>query len=212
LPNFETVYKGNGVIKTLIFDLGGVIVPFDFGRVYARLRDETGLRQEEVRERISRNDLPRRLECGAIEPRDFHAEVMDSLGARMDYAGFCDLWNSIFSPQTLIPESLLESLKNRHRLLLLSNTNAIHFEMLNAEYPLLRHFDRYILSYEVGAMKPEPRIYREAIQHAGCDPAECFFTDDIASYVEGARREGIDAVQFTGLDSLRAELRARGIN
>ena len=61
---------------------------------------------------------------------------------------------------------------------------------------MLRHFDDLVLSYEVKAMKPSPLIYREAIARAQCRPEECFYTDDIAAYVEGARREGIDAVQF----------------
>jgi FMN phosphatase YigB (HAD superfamily) len=46
---------------------------------------------------------------------------------------------------------------------------------------------------------------------AGCRPEECFYTDDIAEYVEGARRMGIDAVQFQGAEQLESELLARGI-
>ena len=112
----------------------------------------------------------------------------------------------------MIPESLVEQLRRRYRMLVLSNTNAIHFEMVRDTYPLLRHFDHYVLSYEVGALKPEPAIYREAVRHARCEPGECFFTDDIPDYVEGARREGIDAVRFTGYEALCGELRARGID
>jgi putative hydrolase of the HAD superfamily len=199
------------VIKTVIFDLGGVIVPFDFGRAYQALCSCSGLEDKEVRARISATQIGPRLESGKIAPHEFHAELMDMLETQMEYGAFCELWNSIFYPETLIPESLLESIKARYRLLLLSNTNAIHFEMLREKYPILRHFDHYILSYQVGALKPEPEIYREAIRHAGCEPGECFYTDDIAPYVEGARREGIDAVQFTGVEPLRSEMRARGI-
>ncbi len=83
--------------------------------------------------------------------------------------------------------------------------------MLRRTYPLLEHFDRYILSYEVGAMKPAPRIYQEAISHAGCPAEECFFTDDIPEYVEGARQQGMDAVQFQSCDQIVGELRARGV-
>jgi glycosyltransferase involved in cell wall biosynthesis len=88
---------------------------------------------------------------------------------------------------------MLEGLRKRYRLLLLSNTNAIHFAMIRENYPMLRHFHDFILSYEVKAMKPNPAIYREAVARAGCDAGECFFTDDIRDYVEAARREGLDA-------------------
>jgi putative hydrolase of the HAD superfamily len=199
------------LIKTIIFDLGGVIVPFDFNRAYARMEALSGLDRPSIRERIGAAGLAVRLESGRIEPEAFVEEIGGLLGVHIAFEDFCDLWSSIFFRETLIPESLLEALKSRHRLLLLSNTNAIHFGMIRRTYPLLRHLDHYVLSYEVGALKPEPAIYREAIRHADCAPEECFFTDDVAPYVEGARKEGIDAVQFTGLDRLCSELRARGI-
>jgi HAD superfamily hydrolase (TIGR01509 family) len=96
-------------------------------------------------------------------------------------------------------------------MLVLSNTNAIHFDMVRRNYELLRHFDDYVLSYEVKAMKPEPAIYREAIARAQCRPEECFFTDDSPAYVEAARREGIDAVRFESCAQLERDLAARGI-
>jgi glucose-1-phosphatase len=60
-------------------------------------------------------------------------------------------------------------------------------------------------------MKPDPKIYRAAIEAAQCAPQECFFTDDIAAYVEAARLHGIDAVQFQNLAQIEGELRHRGI-
>jgi putative hydrolase of the HAD superfamily len=83
--------------------------------------------------------------------------------------------------------------------------------MLKAQYPLLGHFDDFVLSYEVGALKPDAKIYQEAIQRSGCLPGECFFTDDIAINVEAAREHGIDAVQFLSAGQLQEELRARRV-
>jgi putative hydrolase of the HAD superfamily len=199
------------MIKTVILDLGGVIVPFDFSRAYSRIELICGLNREEIRRRIGAADLAMRLESGQIEPEAFVAELGAVLGCSLDYAGFRDIWCSIFFEHTLIPESLLEAIKRRHRLILLSNTNAIHFEMIRGSYALLRQFDHYVLSYEVGALKPSPAIYQEAIRNAGCRAEECFFTDDVADYVEGAKREGIDAVQFRNLDQLQGELNRRGV-
>jgi len=199
------------MIKTVIFDLGGVIVPFDFSRAYRRMERLCSLPEAEIRRRISETDIAVRLESGRIEPREFVDELGRMLDCKLDYEEFCELWSSIFFPETLIPESLVECVKRQRRLLLLSNTNAIHFEMIRANYGLLRHFDHYVLSYDVGAMKPSPRIYEEAIHQARCAPEECFFTDDVADYVEGAKKAGIDAVQFQGLEQLRGELLQRGI-
>jgi putative hydrolase of the HAD superfamily len=60
-------------------------------------------------------------------------------------------------------------------------------------------------------MKPQPEIYRAAIEAARCRAGECFFTDDILEYVEGARQLGIDAVQFESREQIERELHARGL-
>jgi putative hydrolase of the HAD superfamily len=129
----------------------------------------------------------------------------------VDFEDFCDIWGAIFIPGTLISEEFLVALKQRYRLLLLSNTNAIHFKMVEQSYPILRHFHHQVLSFRVGAMKPSPAIYEEALRHADAAPEECFFTDDIPAYVEGARAAGIDAVQFESQSQIERELRARGV-
>ncbi|MCC7237746.1 MAG: HAD family phosphatase [Bryobacterales bacterium] len=198
-------------IRTIIFDLGRVIVPFDFDRAYARVTALTGLDRQEIRRRLTASGIVPRLESGRIEPAPFVAEFCRIIGHELSYGEFSDIWFSIFDPHTLIPESLLETLKVQYRLLLLSNTNAIHYEMVEERYPHLRHFDHHVLSYKVGALKPEEAIYREALSHAQAEPHECFFTDDIAEYVEGARRLGIDAVQFQSHEQVVGELRSRGV-
>jgi putative hydrolase of the HAD superfamily len=200
------------VIKTVIFDLGKVIVPFDFSRGYRAMAQSCAYTPEEIPKRIGSTDLVHRFESGQVEPEQFVEQLCGILDLRMEYARFCEIWSSIFLPDTLIPESLLEGLRRRYRLLLLSNTNAIHFQMIRQNYPLLRHFDDYVLSYEVGALKPSPRIYEEAITRAQCAAGECFFTDDIAEYVAGARRAGMDAVQFQSAAQIQAELSERGVN
>jgi putative hydrolase of the HAD superfamily len=132
------------------------------------------------------------------------------LDLQVDYDQFRGIWSSIFT-DVLIPESMLEGLGRRYRLVLLSNTNALHFEMIRETYGhLLRHFDGLVLSYEVHAMKPRPEIFQAAVECAGCRPQECFYTDDIAAYTEAAKRMGIDAVTFESRVQLEGEMRGRG--
>jgi FMN phosphatase YigB (HAD superfamily) len=199
------------MIKAVIFDLGKVIIPFDFKRGYQGLEQVCGYPAAEIPRRLATTDLVQRFESGLIEPKDFVEQLSRMLDLRVDYDQFCQIWSSIFLPDPLIPESLLEGLSKRYRLMLLSNTNAIHFGMLEQSYPLLRHFHDLVLSYRVRAMKPSPAIFREAITRAECLPDECFFTDDIAEYVAAAKREGMDAVQFESRAQIEQELLARGI-
>jgi FMN phosphatase YigB (HAD superfamily) len=199
------------VIKTILFDLGGVIVPFDFKRAYSRMAPLLSYPVAEVAIRLRATDLIQRFETGLVAPERFVEEVCAVLEMkRIAYEEFCDLWTSVFMVETLIPESLVARLGSRYRLLL-SNTNPIHFNMIKENYPLLRHFDDYVLSYEVGALKPSAKIYQEAVARAGCGAQECFFTDDILMNVEAARQHGMDAVQFQTAAQLEEELRVRGL-
>jgi len=197
--------------KAVIFDLGKVLVYFDFQRGFQALEGFCPHTAAEIRQRLAATDLVERFETGLIEPHDFVADLSRILDLDVEYDRFCRLWSSIFT-DPLIPEAMLEGLAARYRLLLLSNTNAIHFEMIRENYPLLlRHFHERILSYEVHAMKPRREIFQAAKEISGCRPEECFYTDDIAAYVEAAQRLGIDAVQFESLAQLERELKARGI-
>jgi FMN phosphatase YigB (HAD superfamily) len=199
------------LIRAILFDLGNTIVPFDFRRGYARLERLCPLPAAEIPKRLARTNLVQRFETGEVDPEEFVRRFCVELEFTMTYAAFCELWSSIFLPDTLIPESLLASLAPHYRLVLVSNTNAIHFEMILAAYPLLRHFHDHVVSYKLGAMKPSPRIYREAIARAGCAAGECLFVDDLPACVEGARSEGINAVRFESLSQLERDLRARDI-
>jgi putative hydrolase of the HAD superfamily len=198
------------VIKTILFDLGNVIVPFDFKRAYQRMAKLCNCAAEDVPGRIRATGLVAPFEKGQIEAEPFVRELSAALNLNITYPQFCDWWSCVFMDQTLVPEALLRDLRSRYRLLALSNTNPIHFAMLKDTYPLLRHFDGFVLSYEVGAAKPEARIYQEAIARAQCSAEECFFIDDMAVNVEAARAHGMDAVQFVSAEQLEQDLRERG--
>lgn len=197
--------------KTIIFDLGKVLVYFDFERGYRALEGVCPYPAAEIPKRLGETDLVARFETGLVEPRKFVEEFSRLLDLHLDYDRFCEIWSCIFT-HSLIPESMLEGLAARYRLLLLSNTNALHFAMLQETYGnLLRHFHSLVLSYEVRALKPQPEIFRAAMEQSGCLPSECFYTDDIAAYVGAARDMGIDAVQFESREQIEGAMRDRGI-
>jgi putative hydrolase of the HAD superfamily len=197
--------------KAILFDLGRVLVHFDFQRGYRALEGLCPYSAAEIPRRLSGTGLVERFETGLVEPRDFVEQMSQILDLHVDYERFCEIWSCIFTHE-LLPESMLEGLSRRYRLVLLSNTNALHFDMIRGTYGhLLRHFHDLVLSYEVRAMKPRPEIFHAAVERAQCQPEECFYTDDIAAYIEGARKLGIDAVQFESREQIEREMRLRGI-
>ena len=199
------------MLKAILFDLGRVIVPFDFQRGYQALAALCPLPAAEIPVRIRATGLVPRFEAGLIEAPDFVAQLSAALGADLDYDQFNTSWNAIFLDETYIPAVMLEGLRQRYRTVLLSNTNSLHFDQLRQILPHLQLFDRFVLSYEVKAMKPEPAIYAAAVEAAGCHPHECFFTDDIEANVAAARAFGMDAVRFESLEQIQRELAARGV-
>src|SRR4029077_17757037 len=128
--------------KAIIFDLGRVLIHFDFRRGYRALEGLCPYTAEQIPQRLAGTGLVERFETGLMEPKDFVAEMSRILELRVGYERFCEIWSCIFMHE-LLPESMLEGLSQRYRLVLLSNTNALHFEMLRVTYGhLLRHFDK----------------------------------------------------------------------
>jgi putative hydrolase of the HAD superfamily len=197
--------------RALIFDLGNVIVAFDYNRGYRAIEPFTPFPASEISGRIGATGLVLPFERGEVSGREFYERMAAALQISLTFERFCELWSAIFLPDPLLPDGLLESLHRRYRLVLLSNTNEIHFEMIRRTYPILRHFDALVVSHEVGALKPDERMYAEAVRRAACEPAQCFYTDDVPAFVEGGRRFGLDAVQFTGASDLQRHLRDRGL-
>jgi len=197
------------VIKTVLFDLGNVIIPFDFRHAYARLQPLCSFPANEIPQRLRESNLVTRFETGRISAERFVREFCATLDVQISYDDFCDIWTSVFLPEPLIEVGLIEQLAARYRLMILSNTNPIHFEMIRRHYPLMQHFHHFVLSYEVGAIKPAAAIFEAAIANARCAAGECFFTDDLAPNIEAARTHGMDAVQFHSGAQLKEELKRR---
>jgi len=81
------------VIRTVIFDLGKVIVPFDFKRGYRAMAELCSYAPEEIPKRIGSTDLVTRFECGRVQPEEFVRELRGILNLRMEYDRFCEIWS-----------------------------------------------------------------------------------------------------------------------
>ena len=153
--------------KAILFDLGKVLIHFDFQRGYRALEGLCPYTAEEIPRRLAGTGLVERFETGLVEPRGFVEEMSRILDLRVDYERFSEIWSCIFTHE-LLPESMLEGLRRRYRLVLLSNTNALHFEMIRGTYShLLRHFDVREIGHKAGGnsrLTLEP-FYRVAEEH-----------------------------------------------
>lgn len=199
-------------IEALLLDMGNVVINFDHRIVCRKFASAASLTAEEVYSRIFTAGLEPLFDAGKIGPEDFHRAVCKAIEVDLSYADFVEFWQDIFwANEPMLP--VLQKLKAAYRLVLLSNTNPIHFAWCETNYPeALSLFDEKVLSFRVGHRKPEPEIYRAALGSARAPADRCIFVDDKQEFVEAARRQGIHGIVFTSVPALEKELRALGVH
>lgn len=201
----------NKKYSVVVFDLGNVLIPFNYNLIIERFNnDSPGLGEKFVEFYRSNYYVHRKFERGDMPEEEFINIMLNVLENKISRERFLNDYSKIFTVNEDVA-SLLPVLKGKYTLVLLSNTNSIHREYGWKDYGFLKYFDKLILSYEVRAVKPEEKIYRSAETFTNKPSAEHLFIDDIADYVEGAKNVGWDAVQFTGYNKLVSDLKTRNI-
>lgn len=195
--------------RTIFFDLGNVLIFFDHQKMCRQIADYSGLELDLVQNVMHKyGDL---YERGHVDSKMIYDELCRMAQKKLDFETLMRAVSDIFQPNDPVISIALKLKSSGHRLFLLSNTCEAHFAFASSQFPFLKHFDGYVLSYEVGARKPEKKIYEKALEIAGCRNKECFYTDDVLPYIESARSLDIDAEQYTTPQELTQHLNARGI-
>jgi len=200
------------MIKSVISDLGKVIIFFDNHIFFQKISDYSPFSAEEIAAMVF--DYPyviRSFDTGKITPDDFYTKVSEILKAEIDYANFFSIYNDVFSLNPPALEVLMR-LQSKYKLLLLSNTDVKRFGFVKKRFPEVFIFDEYVLSYEVGHIKPHPQIYEEALKKAEAKAGECVFIDDREENIEAARALGIHAILYGLQTDLEAELKKVGVD
>lgn len=197
--------------KALLFDLGNVCLPFDHGKMFLQIGDLFGVPATEIQNTLAGGTLLGDIERGQVSDDELHAMLCDRFGKVVDAAALFEAASDIFTADPAMNELLSKVAATEIPLILVSNTSGPHIDFVRRKFDVLDHFDKLILSYEVKAAKPELAFYEAAFDAAGCQPSECFYTDDIADYIEAARRLGVDAELFTSAAQLGQQLRDRNV-
>jgi len=198
-------------IKAVLFDLGKVLLSFDFGPAFRRLEKHGAKNAAEIRRFFVRTGLEVLYDGGKISSREFYLEVKRGLGLEISFTRFRAVWNDIFTPIGPMVR-LVGRLHGKKRLVLISNTNAMHFDYVKKRYAVLKKFDRHILSYKEKVRKPDPRIYRRASAACRAHPHEIFYIDDREDLTEAAKDLGFHVHTYKNdLRSLTAALKKKGV-
>jgi putative hydrolase of the HAD superfamily len=204
----------NHKIEAVIFDLGNVLIDFDYYRAAERAAKFCPKNPNEIFNLFFDSEITGLFEEGKILPLEFFLKVKEMLNLKLDYKRFLPIWNEIFflSGKNQAVYNLTKILKGHYKLVLLSNTNVLHFDYLKKNFPVFDTFHYIITSYEVGLRKPHPLIYKKTLDILGVSCGfNVFYVDDRPELVNAAKRLGLKSFVFKDVLQLRRDLENTGI-
>lgn len=198
------------MIKLFLFDLGKVLIDFDFDVAIKKLHSFCPVDVKKVETLFRDSSLAKKWDEGLIPQEEFYEIVRKELNLPLEMEQFIPIWNQIFFEME-DSISLARSLKPNYKVIMLSNTNPWHAEYVRKTFQWIKDFDDFITSCDVHVMKPDPRIFKVALERGKVKPSETIYIDDVPENVESARKLGIDALQFITFKKLLNDLKAKNI-
>ena len=193
--------------KTIIFDLGGVLVHLDWDKVCAPLAELADQPYDTGMKEVQNGPIVEASMLGRLTPQEFHRSLCAKTNIDVQFDRFIDIWNGLLSADEDMA-SFVEGLGTDHRLVLASNTDATHFAYSREHFDVMQAFDQFFLSYEMGLLKPDPAYFHHVLYRLWASPANCIFIDDRPENVRAARNVGIDGLVFESIEKLKSDLAA----
>lgn len=195
-------------IRAIVFDVGRVLIDFSYDDFFAWLA-QRGADLKGVDDFVQRTDL-HAYEHGWIDDDRFLAGLTRLLVRPVDRQQLLAQWLDLFDPIDDMLQ-LATQLKARYRVYMLSNTSALHWQHIVPHYQLESCCHGLLASYEVGAMKPDPAIFRAAEQKFELKPKTTVFIDDIADNVRGAEACDWQGIHHKNSRDTRRQLQQLGV-
>jgi HAD superfamily hydrolase (TIGR01509 family) len=195
-----------------LFDLGNTVIKLAYERVMENICKLASTKRDELVDLLEQAGGYRDMERGAITFVEFY----DFLRERAEYRGSLgDLqktWSDFFDGAMPGIEDVLERVRKRYRVAFLSNSNEVHADVIPRQYAaLFRPDDRFIFSHRFKTAKPDPQMFRRALEVIGALPQHAIFVDDAMENVLAARSIGMKAYQFRDSPTLLSELQRDGL-
>jgi glucose-1-phosphatase len=201
-------------IRTIIFDLGKVVIDFDHSIAARKIALLAGKTPSEIHELFFDSSLIQSFEQGTISPQAFFVCVQQRIDLDIPFEQFVLIWNNIFylTSENKAVYEMMKKLSPRYTLAMLSNINELHYAYLKAAVPVFDRFQYLFASCEMGVTKPDPRIYKKALVVLGAEPEQVFYTDDRPEMVAAACALGIKGFVYTGSVQLKNDLALCGVS
>ncbi|HEX4350316.1 MAG TPA: HAD family phosphatase [Verrucomicrobiae bacterium] len=195
----------------LVFDLGKVLVDFDYTLAAKKIAARSAKSPQDLHAFLGSSPSLMEFESGRFTRRQFFEAIRDAIEFRGDLDEFGSYFADIFTemPGTI---ALHAELRQRgYKTYILSNTNDLAVEHVRRNFPFFKNFDGYILSYEVGGMKPEPKIYEALETMTGRRGGDLVYIDDRPENIETGLARGWRAVLHETPEKTRSVLAGWGL-
>lgn len=192
---------------TFLFDIGNVLLNLHFNRFHAAVLPAGQI------------DLPPEMlalkdpyESGHLSDQEFVSRSITILENDLTESEFTHAWQDIFSANQAMWDVVKKLHADRHRLILFSNTNALHANAFLHNFDIFSLFHHHHFSHETGANKPDPKFYENAINDYNLNPTETLYFDDLAENIATGLALGFDSFQYDLNDHASAEAWLQGKN
>ena len=200
------------MIKTIVFDIGGVLLDIRPERTFQYIGDSLDMSQKDIA-----NSFPWELhdeyEKGNLNNKEWFWGIRDSLPQPccLKESDFWKAWSLLLGDEKETVK-LFTDLSKKYSLWLLSNTNPKHIQdEIEKKYLFPSLVDGAIYSFDVGCRKPDKEIYDILLKNSKSKPNECVFIDDLIENVHAAQLLGIKGIHYKDQSNLIIDLHRIGI-
>lgn len=197
--------------SAVVFDLGKVLVDFDYGLVVNRVAARSRMGVKELQRLVTEPTLLYAFERGELTSEQFYAAIARETGFQGDYPEFARYFADIFTEIPAMTALHRELRKRGVPTFIFSNTNDLAVDHIRRHFRFFADFDGYVLSYEHGWMKPDAPLYEAVEKVTGRSGADLFYLDDRPENVATALDRGWHALVHEDPAASRQRVRETGL-
>ncbi len=181
------------MIEAILFDIGNVLLNFDYRRAVRALTARSSASSHEVAEVLDALHGPH--ETGQLGMLPYFIEVAKRTGYKDSEEIFHEAFSDIFIPNEPMWD-FVRPLFGKVPVYLFSNISERHEKWIFEKYPELSRFDGGFYSWRMGCMKPDPEYYRKALAALPYAPERMAYFDDLRPNVFAGQAAGLQAIQY----------------
>ena len=197
--------------KAVVFDLGKVLLHFDWTRAAQKLATRSKVPAHEMLTSLDYTHEVIQYELGKITSQEFFEHARAALKFTGTFEDFSPMFADIFSEIPAIIGLHAELRQRGVPTFVFSNTNELAANHVRAHYPFFAHFRGYVFSFEHGAMKPDAKLYEVVERMSGYRGAELLYIDDLPKNIEAGRVRGWQVILQEDPSKTVAAVRATGL-